>query len=136
MRISKKTQYGLRAMVYLAKVFKKDKAFPLREIVKKEGISFDFLEKIISKLAKQGLIKAKKGIQGGYFLAKEPKKIKVGEIIKALEGTMAPVECLDRKVKLFCPLKKKCLTRGFWRKLEKSLNFTLNSIKLSDLTRK
>ncbi len=120
----------------MAKVFKKDKAFPLREIAEKEGISFDFLEKIISKLAKQGLIKARKGIRGGYFLAKEPKTIKVGEIIETLEGTIAPVKCLDRKVKLFCPQEKKCLTRGFWRKLEKSLNFTLNSIKLSDLARK
>jgi Rrf2 family protein len=129
MRISTKSQYGLRAMVYLAKVFKKDKVFPLREIAKKEGISFDYLEKIISKLEKSSLVKAKKGVQGGYFLAKKPSKIKIGKIIKALEGEIVMVKCL----KYFCPKEKKCLTKNFWQKLNKAINEVLNSMTLADL---
>ena len=92
MKISTKSQYGLRAMVYLAKF--KGRFCPLRIISKNEDISFDYLEKIISKLKKAGLIKAKKGAQGGYFLAKSPSKIKLGEIIRALEGEISLVKCL------------------------------------------
>lgn len=132
MRISTKSQYGLRAMVYLAKVFKKNQVFPLREIAKKEDISFDYLEKIISKLAKAGLVKAKKGVQGGYFLTKKPSKIKIGEIITVLEGEMALVRCL----KYFCPKEKKCLTKNFWEKMQRALNSVLNSLTLADLIKK
>ena len=81
LKISTKSQYGLRAIVYLAT--SKEKINPLRAISKKEGISFDYLEKILSKLEKTGLVKAKKGVLGGYFLAKTPKKIKIAEILKA-----------------------------------------------------
>jgi len=113
LRISTKSQYGLRAMVYLT--MSKKKICPLKEISKREGISFDYLEKIISKLEKAGLIKSKKGVRGGYFLAKSPKKIRVGEIIKVLEGEMVLVKCL----KYFCPKEKKCLTKNFWMKLNR-----------------
>jgi len=130
MKISKKSQYGLRAMVYLAKT--KDKISPLKEISKREGIPFDFLEKIVSKLEKEGLVKAKKGVRGGYFLAKKPSKIKIGQIIKALEGEINLVRCFQ----YFCPREKKCLAKNFWKKLNKSLNSALNSVTLSDLIKR
>jgi len=130
MRISTKSQYGLRAMVYLAK--NKNKISSLKEISKKEGISFDYLEKIISKLEKTGLLRSKKGVQGGYFLAKKPEKIKIGQIIKALEGEMVLVKCL----KYFCPKEKKCLTKNFWKKIQDSLNSVLDSLTLADLIKK
>ena len=135
MRISKKTQYGLRAMAFLADVFKKDKVFSLREISKKEDISFDYLEKIISKLEKNRLVKSKRGIKGGYCLARHPRKIKVGEIIKILEETIAPVKCLviEKENKYKCPRKKVCKTISVWQKVQDSLNSTLNSITLADL---
>ena len=136
MKISKKSQYGLRAMVYLAKVFKKDKVFPLREIAKKEGISFDYLEKIISKLKKAGFLKVKRGVRGGYFLAKSPAKIKIGEIIKTLEGTIGLVKCIAKGQKYYCPREKKCLTKNFWKRIQDSLNFALNSITLADLIKR
>jgi len=132
MKISTKSQYGLRAMVYLAKVFKKKKIFPLREIAQKEGISFDYLEKIISKLEKAHLVKSKKGVQGGYFLAKKPERIKISQIMMVLEGETVLVKCL----KHFCPKEKKCLTKNFWKKLNKAINSVLNSITLSDLIKR
>lgn len=135
MRISKKTQYGLRAMVYLANPRLKNKVCSLKKISKDEGIPFDFLEKIFSRLKRVGLIEAKKGVKGGYFLAHSPRKIKVGEIIKILEGTMAPVFCIakEKEKRFFCPREKKCLTRDVWRKIQEVLNSTLNSITLADL---
>ena len=143
MKISTKSQYGLRAMVYLAKF--KGSYCPLRIISKNEDISFDYLEKIISKLEKASLVKAKKGVQGGYFLAKSPSKIKLGEIIRVLEGEASLVKCLPRiipkgfvrgiakKEKYHCPREKKCLTKNFWKKIQDSLNSVLDSLTLADL---
>jgi len=135
MKISKKSQYGLRAMTYLTDVFEKDRICSLREISKKEDISFDYLEKIISKLEKNKLVKSKRGIKGGYCLARSPKKIKVGEIIKILEKTMAPVSCIavSKEKKYKCPRKKVCKTISVWQKVQDALNSTLNSITLADL---
>jgi len=131
MKISTKSQYGLRAMVYLAKF--KGSYCPLRIISKNEDISFDYLEKIISKLEKASLVKAKKGVQGGYFLAKSPSKIKLGEIIRALEGEVSLVKCIAKKEKYHCPREKKCLTKNFWKKIQDSLNSVLDSLTLADL---
>lgn len=133
MKVSKETQYGLRAMVYLAKA--PDRIFSLKKISGSEGISSDFLEKIFSKLEKAKLVKAKKGIQGGYFLARESKKITAGEILRALEGTMAPVFCVakEKEKKFFCPKKRKCLTKNLWKKIQEILNSALDSITLADL---
>lgn len=134
MKISAKSQYGLRAMVYLAKF--QDKISSLKVISKAEDISFDYLEKIISKLEKAGLVKAKKGVQGGYFLIKSPQKIKLGQIIRALDGEMALVRCIAKEKRYLCPKKRKCLTKNFWKKIQNSLNSALNSITLADLIRK
>jgi len=120
-------------MVYLAHSRFKNKTCPLKKISQDEGIPFDFLEKIFSKLGKSKLIKAKKGVQGGYFLAKNPQKIKISQIIKILEGEMAPVFCLIKGKKFLCPREKNCLAKNFWKKIQKVLISALNSITLSDL---
>ena len=134
MRVSKKSQYGLRAMVYLASVFgKKNNIRSLKEISQKENISFDYLEKIISQLEKKGLVGAKKGVQGGYFLKRSPEKISVGEITRTLESTMSPVKCLAKEKRYNCPRKKICKTVNVWKKVQNVLNSTLNSITLADL---
>lgn len=132
-KISTKSQYGLRAMIYLAKC--KCQICSLKEISRKEGISFDYLEKILSKLERAGLICSKKGSQGGYFLSKKLSGIKIGEIIRALEGDKGLVMCTVKHGKS-CPLERKCLARSFWLKIQNSLNSVLDSITLSDLIKK
>lgn len=133
MKFSTKSQYGLRAMVYLARF--KDKTSSLRVISEAEGIPFDYLEKIISNLEKAGFLRSKRGVSGGYFLALPAKEIRVGEIIKTLEGTMAPVKCLvkDKKKRYRCPKERKCKTRKVWKKVQDSLNSALDSMTLADL---
>ncbi len=134
MKISKKTQYGLRAMVYLANAFESDsKICSLRQISKEENISFDYLEKIVSELEKKGLVSSKRGSKGGYFLVCSPKKIKIGEIMRVLEKTMFPVECLSKEKEDKCPREKICKTIGVWKKIQESLDKTLSSITLADL---
>jgi len=129
MKISKKAQYGLRAMVYLAKYFSENKVCSIKEISEKEDIPFPFLEKIISELEKAGLVKAKRGVQGGYFLAKEPQRITAGEIIRVLENTVL-VSCLG------CQMARICSAKNVWEKVRDSLDSTLDSMTLADLVSK
>lgn len=134
LKISKKSQYGLRAIAYLAKC--RDRICPLKEISKKEDIPFEYLGKIVSKLEKSGLLKGKKGVQGGYSLAKSPSKIKLGEIIKSLEGELVLVQCIAKAEKCVCPRSRICSTKSFWKKIQDSLNYNLNSLTLADLIKK
>jgi len=129
MKISKKSQYGLRAMICLNQSGLG--YLSLREISEKEGISFDYLEKICSKLEKSGLLKSKKGIRGGYALSRSPKKINVGEILRALENKMALVECIGNKGR--CARKRSCKSISVWKKLQNSIEETIDSITLYDL---
>jgi len=131
MKVLAKTQYGLRAMIYLAKFRDKNTPLSLKEISKKEGIPFDYLEKIMTKLKRGNLIKSKKGSQGGYFLAKAPEKIKISQIIEALEGRPKLAKCFEN----FCQRSKNCKAKILWSKLQRSINLTLESITLKDLIR-
>jgi Rrf2 family transcriptional regulator, cysteine metabolism repressor len=128
-KVSTKSRYGLRAMVCLAK--SKKEICSLKEISRKERISFDYLEKIVSRLEKNGLLKSKRGSKGGYFLAKHPQKIKIGEIIRAVEGDALLVKCITKSG--HCSIINKCVAKKFWNKLQKSLNTALDSLTLADL---
>jgi len=126
MRVSKKAQYGLRAMVYLAKHCSKNRVCPLKEISEKEKIPFDFLEKIISELQAAGLVEAKKGVQGGYFLVKEPEKITAGDIVRVLESTV-PVSCAG------CQMARICSAKSVWEDVQDSVDSALDSTTLKNL---
>lgn len=128
MKVSTKTRYGLRAIIYLAKT--DSDVCPLKEIAQAQDISFDYLEKIIAKLRKADLVESRRGAQGGYKLSRQPKNIKVGEIVRALEGDNL-VECL--KEEEFCSQAEDCLAKEVWQKLQNSLNKALDSISLKDL---
>lgn len=112
-------------MVYLAKKGPKE-FFSLKDISKKESIPFDFLEKIMSELERIKLVKSKKGILGGYVLARGPERITAKDIVEALENTMA-VDCS------LCGKSKKCLSRNVWRKIDNAVQKTLKSITLKAL---
>ena len=133
MKISTKSRYGLRAMVYLAK---SKKTCSIKKIAQNQNISSDYLEKIVSKLEKAGLVKAKRGVQGGYFLARSSQRITVKEITRILEGTTTLAPCIAKRKKYDCPLKRTCLTRNVWQKTQDSLNLILDSITLTDIINK
>jgi Rrf2 family protein len=126
-KISKKSQYGLRAMVLLAKKYKSKQICSTKLISEKEGIPFDFLEKIITRLEKAKLVKGKKGVLGGYTLSVSPNRISANDIVSALEDNKKAVDCS------LCGRSKQCLTKSVWGKIDKSFDKTLKSIKLSDL---
>lgn len=132
MRISTKTKYGLRAVIYLANNSKKGDFCPIKRIAESESISPDYLEKIISKLEKADILKSQKGAKGGYSLARPAKKIKLGEIVNVLEGKNYFVQCLAG-AEGNCFKCGKCAARNFWQKFQKKLDDFLNSVSLEDL---
>lgn len=128
MKISKKAEYGLRAMLYLARNI--EKVASLKEISKAERVPFDFLEKIMSKLEKANLVISKKGSQGGYILAKPAKKITPGDIVMVLEENITKAHCSG------CPMAGGCDSEDVWSEVQESLDNTLNAVSLADLIKK
>lgn len=130
MKFSTKAEYGLRAIIRIAKN-KGKKPYSLAQIAREEGLSLAYLERLIAKLKRAGLVESTMGIKGGYKLARKPDKIKIGQILIALEGSLAPYKCVGRDGVL-CG-QKGCATKMVWQKLSEEILKTLNSITLKDL---
>jgi len=129
MKFSTKTTYGLRAM---ACIMKYQEAVPISRIAKEEDISQKYLEKIIGKLKKNGLLMAEKGATGGYFLAKDPQNITVYDIVKALDGGFNPFHCVEKNKKIYCHGSCACSANNVLLKVQKMSAQALERIKLSD----
>lgn len=91
MRLSKKGEYGLRALMYAAR-FPEGTTFQIRDLAERNGIPKKFLELILLELKNTGILKSRRGVGGGYLLARRPEEIRSSEIIRAIEGPFAPVE--------------------------------------------
>ena len=134
MKISTITRYGLRAMVNLAMYYyNENKYIPLSYIAKKEEISMRYLENIMTKLITAGLVLSRKGKYGGFTLSKSPEKIKVSEILKALEGDMTPVFCISDPT--LCKRVSICSTYELWLQLYKDIWSLLDSKTLAQLAK-
>jgi len=130
-RISSRCEYGLRAMVYLAR-HHSGQPVPLSEIAAGEGIPGPFLERILARLRDGGLIKATRGVSGGYQLAMGAADIAVGDVVTALEGPLTLVGCVPDDGA--CDRAECCASREVWRKLDTAITDALNGITLDDLT--
>ena len=130
MRLSTKGRYGLRAMIDLAFYYGQG-PIPMKDIAKRQEISKKYLEHIIASLEVAGLVKSIRGPQGGYILAKPPAQIKLSQIVKVLEGSLALVECVDDPG--CCSRARVCLTRDIWREVKVAMDKVLESLSLKDL---
>lgn len=130
MKVTSRTEYGLRAMVYLAGRGGETPA-PLGEIAAAEGIPAPFLERILASLREAGLVRATRGAGGGYRLARSPDGVAVAEVVTALEGPLALVDCMqaDRS----CVRAAGCASRVFWRRLDDAITGALEGVSLADL---
>ncbi len=131
MKISTKGRYALRMMLELAKN-QEEKPVPIKEIAAKQDISEKYLEQIIAVLNKAGYVKSIRGPQGGYMLIKMPKEYTVGMILRTIEGSLAPVECLEYEENT-CPRKDSCVTLRVWEKIDKAVKDVVDNITLEDL---
>jgi Rrf2 family protein len=136
MKLSTKSTYGLRAMLNIA--LGEEKApVSINDIARKEGISVAYLEQLLNRLRRAGLIESIRGPKGGYRLADNPDKLTVRDIVKTLDGDIVPVHCIEAKKspKGVCKRTKGCVPKIVWFKLHKAIDDCLNSITLEDLCR-
>lgn len=129
MILSTKGRYGLKAVFELSLNYGSGPV-SLKKISEKYNISENYLEQLFAKLKKKGYIETVRGAQGGYMLAKEPKEITVGMILRTLEGEMTTSECLSKEV---CSRESVCATRVIFEKIEKSINNVIDNITLADM---
>ena len=119
-------------MVFLA-AHQNARPVPLSEIAAAEAIPAPFLERILARLRESGLVKATRGVSGGYQLARPPAAIAVGDVVSALEGPLSLVGCVPDDGG--GARAESCASRGVWRRLDSAISGALNSINLEDLTR-
>jgi Rrf2 family protein len=129
MRISTKGRYSLEALLYMA-LLPDGEYSSTREIAEKTGLSDGYLEQLFIPLRKQGIVRGIRGPQGGYLPGKALDQIKVGDILRAVEGALEPVDCVNSKD---CPMAGECLSRNTWAELYREINECVDAITLSDL---
>jgi Rrf2 family protein len=133
MKISTRTRYGLRMMLEIALNYG-GRPVLLRQIARNQGISEKYLGQLVIPLKAGELLVSERGAKGGYRLTKPPAKIKLSEIVEALEGPVNIVECVGDSAS--CRRSAQCVTRGLWQKLNRQISETLAGLTLADLVRK
>ena len=130
MKISTKGRYALRLMLDLA-MNHGGGFIPLKTVAQRQEISDKYLEQIIHRLNREGLVESARGAQGGYRLARKAEDYSVGEILRTVEGSLAPVSCLDCKTP--CDKFDSCLTIGLYKKIQDSSDGVVDHTSLADI---
>ncbi|MDI6604148.1 Rrf2 family transcriptional regulator [Aceticella autotrophica] len=132
MKLSTKVRYSVRAMFELA-LYYGEGPISLKTIAENEGLSEQYLEQLIAILRRAELVKSVRGAQGGYMLSLPPDKITVGDVIRTLEGSLAPADCVIEDVPFECNRADKCPTKIVMEKIRDSINKVIDSITLQDM---
>lgn len=131
MMVSTKGRYALRVIIDLAENGG-DGYTPMKNVAERQGISLKYLERILPLLVSAELVEGVHGKGGGYKLTRKPAKIKVGEVLRAAEGDIAPVACLECNADI-CSRQDTCRTLPMWVKLDAMINDYLDSVTIKDL---
>ncbi len=132
MKISTKGRYGLRAMVDIA-VNSNGDHVSLYSIAERQNVSESYLEQVFSTLRKAGLVKSVKGAQGGYILADKPANIKIGRVLRALEGNLSIIDEESELNSVERNSIQYCIKLSVWDRINESINAVVDSITLEDL---
>ncbi|HEY2200805.1 MAG TPA: Rrf2 family transcriptional regulator [Solirubrobacteraceae bacterium] len=140
MMFSTKAEYGVRVMVELARRAGEDPV-PLAEVAAHDGLPLAYLEHLVARLRKAGLVDSRRGSRGGYMLARPPAEITMAEVVEALEGSIAPIECISQASdgSIVCSRESEpgrphiCPTKLLWTRVRGSIVRTLNETTLADL---
>jgi Rrf2 family cysteine metabolism transcriptional repressor len=144
MMFSTKAEYGVRVMVELARragesVDGSESVVPLAEIAEHDGMPLAYLEHLVARLRKAGLIDSRRGSRGGYLLARPAEQITMAEVVEALEGSIAPIECISQSSdgRVVCSRESDpnhvCPTKLLWTRVRFSIVRTLRETTLADL---
>ena len=132
MKLSSKGRYGVKSMLDLA-LHNGEGPVALKSIAERQDISENYLEQLFATLRKAGQVKSIRGAQGGYILAHDPKTITIGSILRVLEGSLAPVDCVLEDDPIKCSKADRCVTKIVWKKIRDKVNEAVDSITLYDL---
>jgi Rrf2 family cysteine metabolism transcriptional repressor len=138
MMFSTKAEYGVRVMVELARRAGEE-PIPLAEIAERGGLPLAYLEHLVARLRKAGLVESRRGSRGGYLLARSPTEITMAEVVEALEGSIAPIECISEGSdgSIVCSRETQpghvCPTKLLWTRVRFSIVRTLQEMTLADL---
>ncbi|MDO4943154.1 MAG: Rrf2 family transcriptional regulator [Lachnospiraceae bacterium] len=131
MKISTKGRYALRIMIDLA-LYSRENCIPLKDISERQGITIKYMEQIMPLLTRAGYVKSFRGNNGGYKLAYEPKDYTVGQILRATEGSLSPITCIEDMPNQ-CTRYKECRTVQFWEGLRDVIHEYTDSVTLQDM---
>ena len=132
MLVSTKGRYALRLMIRIANDGGEGKV-ALREVADREDISLKYLEQLVRPLVSAGLLHSVRGKGGGYVLAKDPADIRAGDVLRAVEGSTAPVACAALEDSASCPREDECTTVRFWAGLDRVIEDYVDGVTLADL---
>lgn len=139
LKISTRGRYGLKAVVFIG-ANSENSCVSLKSISAEEGISENYLEQLIVPLKKAGIVKSIRGARGGYVLNSPSKEISVGSILRALEGSLAPVECTDvhgnRSCNCGTNCGEDCITKEVWEEINSSVSLVVDNMFLDQLINK
>jgi len=130
MKLSTRGRYATRALLDLA-LHQREGPVLLKDIAQRQQISLQYLEHLITPLIGAGIVVSTRGPRGGVSLAKLPEEIRLSEVIQLLEGSLAPVECVNNPG--ICAHSELCATRDIWSELKKAISGVLESTSLQDL---
>lgn len=105
----------------------------IKSIAERQNISVNYLEQLFRVIKKSGLVKSARGSQGGYVLSDKPDKITIGSILRAMEGSIAPVECVNERQLYRCMRYNDCVTKLVWEKITNTINDVVDEITLESL---
>ncbi len=132
MKLSTKGRYGLRALIDLAQ-YSSETPVSITSISARQDLSERYLEQLMAMLKKAGLVKSVRGAGGGYVLAKDMAAISVGDVLRALEGSLEPVECAGLEPEGGCKASDQCVTKYVWQRINDSISRTVDEIRLDQL---
>lgn len=134
MRLTTKSRYGTRLIIDLA-IYGREKPIPLGEVARRQNISVKYLEQLVRKLKEKKMITSHRGPFGGHMLAKDPKDISVGDIVRTLEESTAITDCAEEDEKLcgICNQAGDCLSRWVWVEAGKAMFKRLDKISIANL---
>jgi Rrf2 family protein len=140
MQLSKRGEYGLRAMIQLAHG-KPDGSLPvmqINEIASLEKIPVKFLEQILLSLKNSGFLQSKRGMAGGYYLARPASEIMLGQIVRILDGPLAPIRCVSQMAyePCGCPDEKSCGLRMVMGDVRNAIAEILDNTSLADVSQR
>lgn len=138
MRLSKRGEYGLRAMIILTHAYKEspDAMMQIKEISEQDKIPGKYLEQILLALKNAGMLQSRMGIGGGYYLSRQPKEISLGQIVRVLDGPLAPIRCVSQMAyePCGCPDERICGLRMVMGDVRNAIANILDNTTLEDVT--